>query len=178
MTHTYPIKPKTAAVYTCLHMCTPYETGTTVPTTTILYTRYTDSRSLVVPAHDYVSPAGLMSAASTLTPKNFAAVTHFRGPGPSLLRYKEGVDGPTDFKGGATEAEEAGGVPAGGGDFAFLGAAFLEAAFLEALSAFFAAFLLGPDAEGAASCSRQMGCEDTSGENGLSLGSGCQPSKM
>lgn len=110
-----------------------------------------------------------MSAASTFTPKNFAAVTHFRGPGPSLLRYMEGADRPTAFTGGAEEVEAAGGVPAGGGDFAFLGAAFLEAAFLEALSAFFAAFLLGPEAEGAASCNRQVGCEDTLGENGTSF---------
>lgn len=125
---------------------------------------YADSSSLVS-AHDCVSPAGLMSAASTLTPKNFAAVTHFRGPGPSLLRYMEGVDSPMAFIGGTTEVEAAGDVPAGGSNFAFWGAAFLEAAFLEALSAFFAAFLLGPEAEGAASCSRQMGCEDTSGES-------------
>lgn len=33
-----------------------------------------------------LSPAGLVSAALTSTPKNFAAVKHFRGPGPSLLR--------------------------------------------------------------------------------------------
>lgn len=117
-----------------------------------------------------------MSAASTFTPKNFAAVTHFRGPGPSLLRYMEGVARPMAFTGVAIEVEAVEGVPAGGGDFAFLEAAFLEAAFLEALSAFFAAVLLGPEAEGAAPYSRQMGCQVTSGENGLSLGNGRQHS--
>lgn len=99
------------------------------------------------------SPAGLVSAASTFTPKNFAAVKHFRGPGPSLLRYMEGRKGPAAaFTAAAVGAAEAtGGDPAGAADLALLAAAFLAA-----FSAFLAAVLLGPaDDVGVPSCNRQ-----------------------
>lgn len=98
-----------------------------------------------------LSPAGLVSAGWTSTPKNSAAVRHFRGPGPSLLRYMEGREGPAAA---FTAAHGAGGAiegdPAGAADWALLAAAFLAA-----FSAFLAAFLLGPaDDVGAASCNR------------------------
>lgn len=81
-----------------------------------------------------------MSAASTSTPKNFAAVKHFRGPGPSPLRYmlgKERAEAAFTVAGGPAEA--AGGDPAGAAALALLAAAFLAA-----FSAFLAAVLLGP----------------------------------
>lgn len=101
-----------------------------------------------------LSPAGFISAASTLTPNNRAAATHLRGPGPSLLRYMRGPDGAqgaTTFAAGAgavefaaTGFDESGGVgvppPA------------LPALFLAILAAFLRAFLLGPVAAGFSSC--------------------------
>lgn len=99
-----------------------------------------------------LSPAGFVSAAATSTPKNFAVAKHLRGPGPSLLRYMDGMDGPAAFPGAAGNAEvEAVAVdPAGGVDLAVLAAAFLAA-----FSAFLRALLLGPEDSGAASCGRE-----------------------
>lgn len=95
-----------------------------------------------------VSPAGLLSAASTFTPKKRAAVTHLRGLGPSSLRCIEDNTSPffpTEVT-GVAEAGAAGEHPARDTDLAFE-----PAAFLAALAAFFAAFLLGPpDPDGCA----------------------------
>lgn len=96
---------------------------------------------------------------STSTPKNLAAVKHLRGPGPALLRYIEGSEGPAAaFT--ALEAGGAGGEGAAGDDPAGAAApdlALFAAAFLAAFSAFLAAFLLGPAVEaGAVSACKQQ----------------------
>lgn len=95
-----------------------------------------------------LSPAGLVSAASTVTPKKSAAVTHFKGPGPSQLRYTDGAEDAAAFgaEAGATRVEAGVDAAAVGTDLAFL-----PAAFLAAFSAFLAAFLLGPADAGASS---------------------------
>ena len=94
-------------------------------------------------------PAGLMFAGSTSTLKNFDAVKHFRGSGPSPLRYSEGRDGPVSALAG-----EDGAV---GGDPAVDSASFalFAAAFLAAFSALFAAFLLCPSGGKATSYAQQ-----------------------
>lgn len=84
-----------------------------------------------------------MPAASTSTPKNLAAVKHFRGPGPSPFRYMLGKErAEAAFTAADGVAEATGADPTGAADFALLAAAFFAA-----FSAFLAAFLLGP-AEG------------------------------
>lgn len=103
--------------------------------------KFTSSLGL---ANTFPSPAGLVSAASTSTPKNFAAVKHFRGPGPSLPRYMEGRDDLEAADAGAAAGETH--DPANGADLATFAAAFLAA-----FSAFLAAFLLGPEDDGGTS---------------------------